>query len=730
VEARKRRLAFRGARSVGVWCRLLVGFWPPLVVRRVARGFATCGGLLVLCVAVTSQPAFGWSSAASESSEVRPPNVMGDLGAAFVDAPPLVHSGPLDHHTSGAATATPPQMTFVIDQTTWSAADQATLAGWTAAGSPEMAALASVAGPPGHDETITIVQGNTGFAGEYNPGTHTMTMSSLDLGVFMHELNHAVHDSWIISNEVWEEGLARAAEVAEMDVLNADGVPQAASYFDRHHSYWYDEYYDNTNVPDVGVAAGSIYGYGEAALTLMRYEQAGYAFGKLLIENPQFIVKFNALLFQQASGDLPVATLTSMAASVQPQAEGQPFSAWYGDQAIFDASPPTGCRLFQRVNQFTIDFFCRDSNGLETPQVGATVGLQVYSASGGMLFSGQDTTTSYGSVSFSPSFGSYDGRLQLVATATPSGQATIHSTYYRQSAGVGPGGPGAVFGVITNAMSGTVTLSSPTGQFSTVSVPVANGAFQAPTLEAFAGQVTATFVGGGETIRRMFDKDSSPYSLVMAPGEGTPGTLSTQFIVPSTMSTVTSPTDPYSLFWTQGTCTPGATYTLQESVNGGAFSAVFTGTGTSVTESLLPGNLYTFQVTCGGAPSSATFRLNGFQEGSASYAGTWTSTSFAGAWGGAAKFSSAANASATFTCTCEAFAWVSDEGSNHGSAKVSVDGVLRKTVNTQTSANKNRVVVFKYGWTTDGFHTMKIVNLATAGHPRVNVDGFLTRTSS
>lgn len=189
--------------------------------------------------------------------------------------------------------------------------------------------------------------------------------------------------------------------------------------------------------------------------------------------------------------------------------------------------------------------------------------------------------------------------------------------------------------------------------------------------------------------------------------------------------------EPIACFWTQGSCLTGATYTLQESVNGGAFGTVFTGTGLKVTVSLLPDNLYTFQVACGGSPSSpTTFRLNGFQESSGSYAGAWTSTSFVGAWAGTARYSSASGASATFTCTCEAVTWVTDEDSSHGSAKVYVDGALRKTVNTQSSAKKNRVVVFKYGWTTDGFHTMKIVNLATAGHPRVTVDGFLTRTSS
>ncbi len=211
---------------------------------------------------------------------------------------------------------------------------------------------------------------------------------------------------------------------------------------------------------------------------------------------------------------------------------------------------------------------------------------------------------------------------------------------------------------------------------------------------------------------------------------GPPGPLSAQFIVPSVMSTATSPTEPYSLFWTTGTCPSGSVYTLRETVDSGVAVTVFSGAALATKVNLLPGDQYTFSVDCGGPMASMTFRLTGFQEGSASYTGTWTTTSFAGAWGGTARYSSAAGASATFTCQCEAFAWVSDEGSSHGWANVYVDGVLRKTVNTQTSANKNRVVVFKYGWTTDGFHTMKIVNLATGGHPRVNVDGFLTRTSS
>jgi hypothetical protein len=137
----------------------------------------------------------------------------------------------------------------------------------------------------------------------------------------------------------------------------------------------------------------------------------------------------------------------------------------------------------------------------------------------------------------------------------------------------------------------------------------------------------------------------------------------------------------------------------------------------------------TLTVDCGGPSSSTSFTSAGFQEGSATYTGSWPSTSFAGAWGGTAKYSTAASASAIFACaSCNAIAWVTDEDSQHGSAKVYVDGVLKTTVNTNTASTRNRVIAYTFAWASDGAHTLKILNAATAGHPRVTVDGFLTRS--
>ena len=213
-----------------------------------------------------------------------------------------------------------------------------------------------------------------------------------------------------------------------------------------------------------------------------------------------------------------------------------------------------------------------------------------------------------------------------------------------------------------------------------------------------------------------------------APPAGTPGPVQAAFVARSAMSTGATPTVPYRFSWTQGTCAAGATYRLTVT-NGGSSSTPFTGAALSTTVNLPVGASPTLAVDCGGPASTSSFTSAGFQEGGATYTGSWPSTSFAGAWGGTAKYATAASASATFACaSCDAIAWVTDEDSQHGSAKVYVDGVLKATVNTNTSSKKNRVIAYTFAWAGDGAHTLKIVNAATTGHPRVTVDGFLTQS--
>ena len=214
-------------------------------------------------------------------------------------------------------------------------------------------------------------------------------------------------------------------------------------------------------------------------------------------------------------------------------------------------------------------------------------------------------------------------------------------------------------------------------------------------------------------------------AVISGSGAGKPGPVQAHLIPKSVMSGGAAPTVPSRIAWTQGTCPAGSTYTVTATAAGGP-TVSHTGTALSATLNLAVGPSSTVAVDCGGGVSTTSVTWAGFQEGAASYTGTWRSTSSAGAWGGTAT---SASASATFRCaSCRAIAWVTDEDSAHGAAKVFVDGALKATIGTQSSVALFRVIAYRFEWATAGAHTLRIVNVATSGHPRITVDGFVTRT--
>jgi hypothetical protein len=401
-----------------------------------------------------------------------------------------------------AAAATAPHFTFVIDSS-WTAEERAQLESWLTPSGPVMEAVRQVSGPPSEDLTVTITKGGQ-HAGEYGGGR--ISMYSLQLSTLVHELNHATRNRWILSNPVWEEGLARAAEVETMDLLAQKGINET-SYNLYHHSYQYDEYYDQDNVAEVAAPYGNL--YNEPGLELLRYEQAGYTFGKALIENPGFVADFNGKLFARPDGRMSQTELVALAQSVQHRVEGQRFDSWQARQHIFDTDQQEGCYVFQRANQFTVDVYCTDRWGAQTAQFGVTVNLKILDVTNAVVFQGSGVTTSYGWTSFAPNLAPGLGRIKVIAEAASS-SGSIRSVIYRQA------GPAeGVFGVVPSADRGTVTFSSHSGQFATFSVPVTNGAFAAPSLGPIRGQIRARFRGEGRSARRTFDKDAAPYGLVL-----------------------------------------------------------------------------------------------------------------------------------------------------------------------------------------------------------------------
>ncbi len=107
------------------------------------------------------------------------------------------------------------------------------------------------------------------------------------------------------------------------------------------------------------------------------------------------------------------------------------------------------------------------------------------------------------------------------------------------------------------------------------------------------------------------------------------------------------------------------------------------------------------------------------------WVGTWHRQVYFRASGGATRYTTAPGASASITFTGWSFAWIAPVGPTRGSARVYVDGTRVRTVSLYRSAGRNQQMVYLVSWPTRRTHTIKIVNVATSGHPRVDVDAFL-----
>jgi hypothetical protein len=107
------------------------------------------------------------------------------------------------------------------------------------------------------------------------------------------------------------------------------------------------------------------------------------------------------------------------------------------------------------------------------------------------------------------------------------------------------------------------------------------------------------------------------------------------------------------------------------------------------------------------------------------YGSGWTTAKINIASGGSTRYATRSGAWVSYTFTGRSIGWVSYRGPNRGKATVYIDGKLSKTVNLNAAAYVSRSLVFAATWASSGKHTIKIVVLGTAGHPRVDLDAFV-----
>ncbi|MEA2548494.1 MAG: hypothetical protein QOE42_1092 [Chloroflexota bacterium] len=196
---------------------------------------------------------------------------------------------------------------------------------------------------------------------------------------------------------------------------------------------------------------------------------------------------------------------------------------------------------------------------------------------------------------------------------------------------------------------------------------------------------------------------------------------------------------PVRVVWTASDPSGVASDSLQRSVSGGTWSGVHLATtAASSADSSLPiGTPTGYQVRATDRLANTSDWLAGplvkasvaQQISSAiSWTGTWHGVTSTAASGGSLRYATSSGASAKYQFTGSSIAWVASRGTTRGKAKVYIDGVYATTVNLWASTGHSRAIVYARSWSTSGAHSIGIVVVGTAGHPRVDVDAFVRLT--
>ena len=175
-----------------------------------------------------------------------------------------------------------------------------------------------------------------------------------------------------------------------------------------------------------------------------------------------------------------------------------------------------------------------------------------------------------------------------------------------------------------------------------------------------------------------------------------------------------------------------ASYDVRRSLDGGPFTDLAAGlTAATLGVSLVPGHGYRFEVrprdragNVGGWIAGTTVRASLLQETSPAigYGGDWRTGESIHYSASLDRFSTTPGGAAKYTFTGRGIAFVTTRGPDRGAVKVYLDGSLVATIDTHASSLGFRYVAWSRAWARPGTHTLKLVVVGSAGHPRVDLD--------
>jgi hypothetical protein len=204
-------------------------------------------------------------------------------------------------------------------------------------------------------------------------------------------------------------------------------------------------------------------------------------------------------------------------------------------------------------------------------------------------------------------------------------------------------------------------------------------------------------------------------------------------------SALTSGLIPVRLAWTGADATSGIDhYRVDQSTDGHAYALISsTLTARSLSRNLAAGHTYRFRVRAvdeagktGSFAYGLSFKLTAISQSNASvhYRGTWATSTSSTWWGGTARSSSMAGATASYTFTGKSISWVGLKAATRGKAQIFINGVLKATVDLYSPTTLRQRLIWSANYTTSATRTITIEVLGTSGRPRVDVDGFIVGT--
>lgn len=405
------------------------------------------------------------------------------------------------------------QFTFRSPLQPWTPDELATLTGYLADILP---AIHSVYGPPAFSITVNVSRDSTvtTAAGLYYPYYNEVVLKRLSPSTLCHEVIHAFRDDAVLGIAAYEEGMTMAATIAVLNRFPYD-------YSDKYHGSSTDVNYELLNLPAAETLDGNI--LVAPGRALLRYHLAGYAWGKLHLEDASFFSEFNRRYLERFALDPSVryseAELTGIAASIRPTCEGTDFTTWRSGQHALGLHPSPGLFVYQRgfepSGSTTVDVFERQAWGEETPQAGGLVSWQAHTHDGTWSNAGTVLTTPAGTATFSPSLPlGYTGRVRIITSFTgAAGPVTSETIRY-----AGSSAPQGVFGTYSESDSGTVVLTPLDPLSAPFEVELVNGAFEAPGLQSVSGRIRLDLWSGGYVGSRTITKDASAYCVLLTPG--------------------------------------------------------------------------------------------------------------------------------------------------------------------------------------------------------------------